>query len=133
VIMECVALTIMISNDLVIPVMLRRRSLSRGPASGNMGGLILGIRRIAILALMLLAYAYFRNMGAAALSSIGLISFSAIAQIGPAFFGGLFWRRGNALGATAGLAAGIVVWAAMLLIPSMASIEWIQGLQAIGI
>ena len=60
-------------------------------------------------------------LGAAALASIGLISFAAIAQIAPAFFGGLFWRRGNALGATAGLATGLVVWAVMLFIPSISN------------
>ncbi|MCP8940008.1 hybrid sensor histidine kinase/response regulator [Alsobacter sp. SYSU M60028] len=131
VIMESVALAVMISNDLVMPVLLRRRALSRGFGSGDMGGLLLIIRRVAILALLLLAYLYYENMGTAALSSIGLISFAAIAQIGPSFFGGLFWRRGNALGATAGLASGLLVWAVMLLVPSLAGDDWTQAIRAV--
>lgn len=127
VIMESVALAIMVSNDLVIPLMLRRRALAGRAPAGDMGGLILAVRRVAIVLLMLFAYAYFKNLGTAALASIGLISFAAIAQIAPAFFGGLFWRRGNALGATAGLAAGLFVWAMMLFIPSMADAQTVEN------
>ncbi|MHB2165554.1 PAS domain-containing hybrid sensor histidine kinase/response regulator [Alsobacter sp. R-9] len=127
VIMESVALAIMVSNDLVIPLMLRRRALSGRAPTGDMGGLILAVRRVAIVLLMLFAYVYYKNLGAAALASIGLISFAAIAQIAPAFFGGLFWRRGNALGATAGLATGLVVWAAMLFIPSISEPETVAN------
>jgi len=131
VIMESVALAIMVSNDLVIPLVLRRRAIAGRAPSGDMGGLILAVRRVAIVLLMLFAYAYFKNLGAAALASIGLISFAAIAQIAPAFFGGLFWRRGNALGATAGLATGLLVWAVMLFIPSIADPETVEN--AIGV
>lgn len=133
VIVECVALAIMISNDLVIPVVLRRRALTGSAGIGNMGGLILAVRRVAIVLLMLLAYFYFRNMGEAALASIGLISFAAIAQIAPAFFAGLFWRRGTALGATAGIMAGLIVWALTLFIPSVADPGWLTSLGAIGV
>ena len=54
------------------------------------------------------------------LPSIGLLSFAAIAQVAPAFFGGLFWSRGTALGASAGLAVGFAIWAYTLLLPSLA-------------
>lgn len=128
VIMESVALAIMVSNDLVIPLVLRRRALAGRAGQGDMGGLILAVRRVAIVLLMLFAYWYFKNLGQAALASIGLISFAAIAQIGPAFFGGLFWRRGNSLGATAGLAAGLVVWALMLFVPSVADPDTIRAM-----
>ena len=133
VIVECVALAIMISNDLVIPVLLRRRALTGAAGARNMGGLILAVRRVAILVLMLLAYFYFKNMGEAALASIGLISFAAIAQIAPAFFAGLFWRRATALGATAGIVAGLIVWAATLFVPSVADPDWLTSLGALGV
>ena len=133
VVVESVALAIMVSNDLVMPLLLRRRSMTRPAGAGDMGGLILAIRRVAIVGLMLLAYAYYRNMGDAALASIGLISFAAIAQIAPAFFGGLFWRRATAAGATAGLLAGLAVWAVTLFIPTVADPRWLTSLNAIGI
>jgi Na+/proline symporter/signal transduction histidine kinase/CheY-like chemotaxis protein len=134
VVVECVALAIMVSNDLVMPLVLRRRAAGAGSGpSGGMGGIILAIRRVAILALLLLAYAYFRGSGEAALASIGLISFAAIAQIAPAFFGGLYWRRGTSLGATAGLTAGLAVWAGTLLVPSIAGPDWLTAFAGLGI
>jgi Na+/proline symporter/signal transduction histidine kinase len=141
VIVETVALAIMMSNHLVMPLLLRRRMpgvsawwrASHEAGAGDMGGVILAVRRVAILLLLMLAYLYYRSMGEAALASIGLISFAAIAQIGPAFFGGLFWRRGNAAGATAGLLAGLAVWTIMLFVPSMADPEILRLLSGLGI
>jgi signal transduction histidine kinase/CheY-like chemotaxis protein len=49
-----------------------------------------------------------------------LLSFAAIAQLAPAFFGGLIWRRATARGALAGMAIGILTWAYTLLLPSLA-------------
>jgi signal transduction histidine kinase len=57
--------------------------------------------------------------GEAALVSIGLLSFAAVAQIAPAFLGGLFWRRGTARGAIAGMTAGSLAWIYLLLLPSI--------------
>src|SRR4029079_9029315 len=116
VIVESVALSIMVSNDLVIPFVLKRRErLISGRE--NIGSLLLTVRRIAIFAILLLAYFYYRSAGEAQLASIGLLSFAAIAQLAPAFFGGLIWRRGTAAGAIAGMTAGILVWGYTLLLP----------------
>lgn len=119
VIVACVALAIMVSNDLAVPLLLRRR----GQAPGNMGTIVLVIRRFAIIAIVLMGYVYFRNTSDAALAAIGLKSFAAIAQIAPAFFLGLFWRRANARGAIGGLIVGFAVWAYTLLLPSLAQPE----------
>ena len=119
IIVECVALSIMISNDLILPLVLRRpRSL---PASGpgDIGSRILVVRRLAILGILALGYIYLRFSSDAALVSIGLISFACIAQIAPAFFGGLFWRGGSGVGAMAGMIVGVLVWAYTLFLPSL--------------
>ena len=119
VIVESVALAIMVSNDIVMPLVLKRReALISG--TGNVGALLLRIRRVAIFAILILAYTYYRLAGDAQLASIGLLAFAAIAQFAPAFFGGLFWRRGTARGALAGMTAGILAWAYTLLLPSFA-------------
>jgi len=119
VIVESVALAIMVSNDLVVPFFLQRRStLVTGPA--DVGALLLRIRRIAIFAILLFAYLYYRSVGDAQLAAIGLLSFAAVAQLAPAFFGGLFWRQATARGAIAGMTVGILAWAYTLLIPSAA-------------
>ncbi|MGB8893056.1 MAG: PAS domain-containing hybrid sensor histidine kinase/response regulator [Pseudolabrys sp.] len=121
VIVESVALSIMVSNDLVMPFVLQRRErLISGRE--NIGSLLLMVRRLAIFSILLLAYVYYRSAGEAQLASIGLLSFAAIAQLTPAFFGGLLWRRATAGGAIAGMTAGFLVWAYTLLLPTLSDI-----------
>ncbi|WP_417685080.1 NahK/ErcS family hybrid sensor histidine kinase/response regulator [Roseibium sp.] len=123
VIVATVALAIMISNDIVVPLILRRRSEDEIVAVGgkDMSRLLLNIRRTAIFAILLLAYAYYRTAGdTAALVSIGLLSFAAIGQFAPAFVGALVWRRATARGAIAGLVVGFALWLYTLLLPTFA-------------
>lgn len=121
VIIDTVAISIMVSNHLVLPLLLRRRSFAGSNSPGgefrNLGGFVLVVRRIAIVAVTLLGYAYYRVAGEYELASIGLLSFAAVTQIAPAFFGGLVWRRATEAGATAGLTVGFAVWAYTLLLP----------------
>jgi Na+/proline symporter/signal transduction histidine kinase len=119
VIVESVALAIMISNDLVMPFFLQRRS-ALVTGSSEVGPLLLRTRRIAIFVILVFAYLYYRSVGDAQLAAIGLLSFAAAAQLAPAFFGGLFWRQGTARGAIAGMVVGILAWCYTLLIPSAA-------------
>ncbi len=94
VIVACVALAIMISNNLVLPLFLRLEGRGRSAGIGlrtDMSDNLLIIRRTAIFVILGLAYAYFQAVGnSAALASIGLLSFAALAQFAPAFFIGLF-------------------------------------------
>jgi Na+/proline symporter/signal transduction histidine kinase/CheY-like chemotaxis protein len=121
VIVESVALSIMVSNDIVIPWVLKRKeSLFAGRE--NMGAMLLMVRRAAIFVILFLAYIYYRTAGEAQLASIGLLSFAAIAQLAPAFFGGMIWRRATACGAVAGLSIGTLTWAYTLLLPSFADL-----------
>jgi Na+/proline symporter/signal transduction histidine kinase len=119
VIVETVALAIMISNDIVMPVLLRRGFSQRYGASQSLAKTVLIIRRLAIFAVLLLGYAYYRLANDdRGLSSIGLLAFAAIAQIAPSLLGGLIWRRANARGAILGLTLGFLAWIYMLLLPS---------------
>ena len=119
VIVESVALAIMISNDIIMPLVLQRReTLITG--RDNVGGLLLAVRRVAIFVILVLAYVYYRLAGDAQLASIGLLSFAAVAQLAPAFFGGLIWRRATARGALGGMTVGILAWSYTLLLPSLA-------------
>jgi len=123
VIVATVALAIMISNDIVVPLLLRRHSEDEivNAAGRDMSNRLLTIRRLAIFGILLLAYAYYKAAGnTAALVSIGLLSFAAIAQFAPAFIGALFWRRATSLGAIAGLSGGFLLWAYTLLLPTFA-------------
>ena len=118
VIVATVALAIMVSNDIVVPMLVRRSSKRIEPYT-DMYGLILNIRRCAILVIILLAYVYYRMAGdTAALVSIGILSFAAAAQLAPAFFGGLFWKRATSHGAVAAMAVGFIMWFYTLIIPT---------------
>jgi Na+/proline symporter/signal transduction histidine kinase len=117
VMLECVALAIMVSNDIVMPLVLQRGRESRA-VQKDFGDFLLKVRRFAIFAIMIMAYFYHRALGNAQLASIGLLSFAAIAQLGPAFFGGLFWRRATAQGAMGGMLVGVAVWIYTLFLPS---------------
>src|SRR4030088_1410203 len=117
VIVECVALAIMVSNDLVMPLVLQRNPESRAGRK-DFGNFLLKVRRIAIFAIMVMAYLYFRALGNTQLAAIGLLSFAAIAQFAPAFFGGLIWRRATARGAIGGMLVGFATWAYTLFLPS---------------
>jgi Na+/proline symporter/signal transduction histidine kinase len=125
VIVETIALSTMVCNDLVMPVLLRLRRL-RLNERRDLTGLLLGIRRSAIVLILLLGYLYFKLAGEAyALVSIGLISFAAVAQFAPAILGGIFWKGGTRAGALCGLLAGFGVWLYTLLLPALARSGWL--------
>ena len=125
VIVETIALSTMACNDLVMPVLLRLRRL-RLNERRDLSGLLLGIRRGAIVLILFLGYLYFKLAGEAyALVSIGLISFAAVAQFAPPILGGIFWKGGTRLGALSGLTAGFAVWSYTLLLPALARSGWL--------
>jgi len=126
VIVETVALSTMICNDLIMPVLLRSNWM-RLAEHRDLSGLLLAIRRTAIAVIMLLGYLYFRLIGESfALASIGLVSFAAAAQFAPAILFGIYWKGASRRGALAGMVAGFVVWAYTLLLPSFALSGWID-------
>ena len=125
VIVETIALSTMICNDLVMPLLLRARAF-RLAEQRDLSSLLLDIRRAAIIALLMGGYFYYLLAGEAyALVSIGLISFAAAAQFAPAVIGGLYWKGGTRLGALAGLTAGFSVWFYTLLLPAFARSDWL--------
>lgn len=120
VIVASVALSIMICNDLIVPLILQRRKVTVFDRK-DMGRVLLHVRRGAIFVIMLLTYVFYRMIGGSSgLADIGLLSFAAIAQLAPAFFGGLMWRGATARGALAGIFAGFLVWSYTLLLPFLA-------------
>lgn len=126
VIVAAISLSIMVSNDLVMPALLRLKWL-RLTERGDLTGLLLFIRRAAIVLLLLLGYGYYRvTGGTGALASIGLIAFAAVSQFAPAMIGGLFWKGATRAGATVGLLGGFAVWAYTLVVPSFAATGWLD-------
>src|SRR5690606_27137984 len=114
VIVASIALATMVSNDLVMPVLLRREG-GRAAAADR----VLWIRRLAILLLALVAYAYYRSSSDdSTLASYGLMAFAAVAQFAPGVIGGLYWRGASRKGVEAGMVLGFATWMYTLLLPA---------------
>ncbi len=125
VIVETIALSIMVCNSLVVPLVLHRRALIE-QSYGEIGSTLILIRRAAIVVVLALAYGYYQMIAASsALAQIGLLSFAAAAQFAPAFFGGLIWKRANARGAMAGIMTGFGIWVYTLALPLFANAGWL--------
>jgi Na+/proline symporter/signal transduction histidine kinase/CheY-like chemotaxis protein len=118
VVVGSVAVAIMVSNDLVMPLLLRLPHMRQPIERRDIGAVVVHVRRAAIVLLLFMAYLYFRFASDAELAAIGALSFACVAQIAPAFVGGLMWRRANARGAIAGVATGFAFWAYTLFLPS---------------
>jgi Na+/proline symporter/nitrogen-specific signal transduction histidine kinase len=127
VIVETIAVSTMVCNELVVPLLLRTAHF-RPDAGHDLTRLLLGIRRLAILGVLVLGYGYFHLAGEAyALVSIGLISFAAVAQFAPAVLGGLYWKGATRRGALAGLLAGFLMWSYTLMLPSLSKSGWLDA------
>lgn len=121
IIVETIALSTMISNNLILPVLAGpelhetfRSGLSRFP---------IYLRRGSIVVILLLSYLYFKSVAQNyPLVHIGLTSFVGVAQFAPALIGGIFWKRATKNGALVGLLVGAFIWFYTLIIPSMVGV-----------
>jgi len=130
VIVSTIALAIMVSNDIVMPLLLRS-GMTRSRGAHDLSQTLLRVRRVSILLLTLAAFAYYRAIEAGIpLASIGLLSFSAAAQFAPAMLIGIYWQRASRTGAIWGLSLGVTSWFIWLLLPSFTTIDWLQNLLA---
>lgn len=113
---ECIALSTMVSNDLIAPLLLRNKAVE----VADLGRLMLAVRRGAIILLMLAAtiYALYIPQGSQ-LASLGLIAFAALAQAAPALIIAVNRSDGDPLAAKTGLMVGLVVWAYTLFLPGV--------------
>jgi len=121
VVVSTLTLSLMIGNHWFAPGLLRgawSRS-GRGGDADRRADLLL-LRRAGIVAIMLLAWAYSRLIsGNDALADVGAVSFSALATLAPVL-GFALWRpQTPARAAIAGVIAGFLAWAWVLLVPSL--------------
>jgi len=123
VIVTCVALATMVSNDLLLPLVWRYRG-DTATMRPDTTRTVLWVRRAAIVGVLLLAYVYYRGVPEApSLASIGLLSFAAVAQFAPTLVAALYWQRASRAGILAGLVTGYAVWMYTLLLPSLLAID----------
>ncbi|NLJ61797.1 MAG: hybrid sensor histidine kinase/response regulator [Alcaligenaceae bacterium] len=123
VIVTSVALSTMVSNDLIMPLLLRR-GWAQQP-QGDMSATVLWIRRFAILVVAAAAYGYYFGSGSdTALSAYGLMAFAAVAQFAPGLIGGLYWQGASRQGVEVGLVLGFAVWMYTLMLPALTESGW---------
>ena len=148
VIVETIALSTMISNNLVMPFLLHIPGLKLSQRA-DLSSWLIAIRHGATVLTILLGYLYFRLTAEFYhLVSIGLVSFAAVAQFAPALLGGLFWKGGSRTGALSGLIVGFSVWLYTLVLPTVIGagllpqsfiesgpfgLEWLRPFQLFGL
>ncbi|PWC32806.1 PAS domain-containing hybrid sensor histidine kinase/response regulator [Azospirillum sp. TSO35-2] len=127
ILVEMVALSTMICNDIAVPLLMALRPEDRRLRDDPAATLLL-VRRSAVIVLVLLSYGCYRLIGPAfPLATIGMMSFTAVSQFAPALLGGLVWSRASRTGAFAGICAGFVGWAYTMLLPSFADAGWLAS------
>ena len=125
VIVATVALATMVSNDLVMPALLRIRRLQLERRE-DLSTIVLGVRRVAIMALAAVAYIYDRVTASVEnLAAMGLLAFVAVVQFAPPILCALYWRGASRRGVIAGLAVGFALWIYTLVLPTMAHAGWL--------
>ncbi len=119
VIVATVSLAIMITNEVIAPVVMRMNADS--PAAVlKLGDSLRRIRQFTIVGILLAAWLVTRQiMGIPWLAQIGFISFLAAAQLAPALLAGLYWRRAHGVGAIVGLLAGLGLWFYCAVLPAI--------------
>jgi signal transduction histidine kinase/Na+/proline symporter len=123
IIVETIALSVMMSNHLLMPLLVRGGSgqpARQGRWFVYLGQVALESRRLAVVLVLALAYGYYVVIGRQLpLVNTGLVSFAAVAQFVPAVLGGLYWKGGTRRGATLGLLAGFGIWFFTLVLPTV--------------
>ncbi|HTN61838.1 MAG TPA: sensor histidine kinase [Devosia sp.] len=124
IILESIALSIMVSNHIVMPIVLRVTAGQQSSDGQGVSSALLIARRFSIVVILLLGFFYFFfTRDSNALAPIGLISFTALAQFFPSVIAALFWRDASLKAATTAIAAGFLVWVWCSFLPSFESVS----------
>ncbi|KEI71569.1 PAS domain-containing hybrid sensor histidine kinase/response regulator [Endozoicomonas elysicola] len=130
VIVATLALTTMVSNEILMPLLLRRNKYSYRDSNDfyRFSGLLLTVRRTTIVVLLMMSWVVYRLLGdSGSLASIGQMSFSAVAQLAPVLLGSLYIRESNAKAAIGGVLAGSIVWFFCLVVPVFDNVSWLDS------
>ena len=117
-----ITLSTMLLNSLVTPF------LATFWPGRDWSNWLLFFKRLGILIVIILGYISYRTLGpVTTLVEMGLIAFAGVAQLAPAVFGAMYWRRATRWGANAGLAAGFACWGYTLLFPYLVQADWFSS------
>ena len=127
IIVETIALSTMVSNNLVMPILFSQHAFVSG-VDQSIRKLILYIRRFSIILILLIALLFDVFIAQYfSLVSIGLISFAGIAQLAPSILGGIYWKSASKTGALVGIIIGFTVWFYTMIVPALANTQLINA------
>ncbi len=117
IIVTTLALASMLLHHVILP-------LYQPPPERNIYEWLLRMRRSLILFVIALSYLLFVALDKQhSLTEMGTITFIGTLQFAPGIVGTLFWPRANRQGFMLGLAAGMLIWLVLLVIPFLLQIE----------
>jgi PAS domain S-box-containing protein len=123
IIVETLALSTMVMHSIIMPALINFHDAPRFPT------VILNIKRLVIMAIVYIGYSFTTSVGGLySLVDLGLQSFEAVALFAPAFFLGLYWKRGTKAGAIAGLIAGFTIWFYTLMMPALIEVGIVKNI-----
>lgn len=118
VIISAIALSTMISNEIVFPHLFKNQN-NHAQEFETFQQKLLNIRKTIVLVIILLGYTVFLLTTPETLSSLGEIAFGAFAQLTPALLAAFYWRSANLIGVYAGIIVGFMLWLILNFMPQM--------------
>ncbi|BCS88066.1 ATP-binding protein [Pseudodesulfovibrio sediminis] len=129
VMISSMTLSTMLTNHILLPVLSAVKFLR--PLRRH----LLRLKWFGVTLVILTGYWFNEAVGDSfMLVNMGMISFAAALQFAPSILGGIFWERGNKVGAQAGLVAGYAIWFYTLVVPAFAqNIPFFQQITEFGL
>ena len=116
VIISSIALSTMLSNEIVFPLLFRSKRTNHNDYD-NFKSRLLNIRKILAFIVIILGFGVSLMLSPDTLSSLGEIAFGAFAQLTPALIAAFYWRRASLTGVYSGIIVGFLLWLVFNFLP----------------
>ncbi|MFT5707759.1 MAG: Na+/proline symporter/signal transduction histidine kinase/CheY-like chemotaxis protein [Oceanospirillaceae bacterium] len=118
VIVSTIALSTMLSNEIVFPLMFKY-SRKQHHDFNHFQAQLLVIRKALVFFVIALSFSLLLLSPPDTLSSLGEVAFGAIAQIGPILVAAFYWRRATLNGVLSGVCVGFSIWLVFNFLPQL--------------
>ena len=118
VIVSTIALSTMLSNEIVFPLIFKYSRRQHHDFSHFQSQLLM-IRKALVVFVIALSLSLLLLSPPDTLSSLGEVAFGAIAQIGPLLAAAFYWRRATLSGVLSGICTGFSIWAVFNFLPQL--------------
>jgi signal transduction histidine kinase/ActR/RegA family two-component response regulator len=116
VIISSIALSTMLSNEIVFPLIFRSNK-NKETDYDNFRVRLLNIRKALVVFVIMLGYSAFFLASPDTLSSLGEIALGAFAQLTPALVAAFYWRKASLTGVYGGIIVGFILWFILNFLP----------------